>query len=41
MFLSAIEQGADNESDFLDGLRCQKVIDAVARAKSEKRWITL
>ncbi|MBI2193697.1 MAG: Gfo/Idh/MocA family oxidoreductase [Planctomycetes bacterium] len=38
-FISAIREGRDCRPSFLDGTRCQAVIDAVLRSQNERRWV--
>ncbi|GHU74780.1 dehydrogenase [Clostridia bacterium] len=40
MFLRAIEQSEDNESNFEDGWRCQQLIDACAQAAQTGLWVS-
>jgi predicted dehydrogenase len=37
-FLSAVESGSQAAPDFMEGLRCQAVVDALIRSDKEKRW---
>ncbi len=38
-FLNAIEHGGQASPSFVDGVRCQEVIDAVERSVVERRWV--
>jgi len=38
-FLSAIADGTEFHPDFIDGVKCQEVLDAVERSAVEKKWI--
>ena len=40
-FLEGIAQGTSLSPTFYDGLRCQQVLDAVARSSAENRWIAI
>jgi predicted dehydrogenase len=40
-FLTAIAKGESFQPNFLDGLECQKVLDAVERSANENRWIDI
>ncbi len=38
-FLSAIAEDGEFHPDFVDGVKCQEVLDAVERSAVEKKWI--
>jgi predicted dehydrogenase len=38
-FFKAIGEDGQTEISFLDGLKCQEVLDAIERADTEKRWV--
>ena len=40
-FLEGIDQGTSPSPSFYDGLRCQQVLDAVARSGADGRWIAI
>jgi predicted dehydrogenase len=40
-FLLAISEGRKASPDFFEGVKCQEVVDAIARADAERRWIAV
>jgi predicted dehydrogenase len=38
-FVQAIRQGTQVQHDFVDGLRCQAVVDAVLEASEKRQWV--
>ncbi|MFC1574062.1 Gfo/Idh/MocA family protein [Candidatus Latescibacterota bacterium] len=40
-FLSAIANDTEFHPDFVDGVKCQEVLDAVERSAVEKKWINI
>lgn len=38
-FISAITEGYMPDPNFLDGVKCQKVVEAIVRADIEKKWV--
>lgn len=40
-FLNAIAEDRMPEPNFFDGMKCQEVVEAIARADKEKRWVKI
>jgi predicted dehydrogenase len=39
--LTAIAKGQEVHPNFLDGWRCQQVLDAASQSAAEQRWVTI